>query len=921
MSASQIGSRQRSGQGKKAPRKHVTTACVPCRESKIRCDGAQPNCLNCQKKEKVCRYQHGDDKRKISLRAATELFSARIDQLTQFIYDNGLEPPQMRPDAEQEMNRVLDTLQVPRSVVKANNPQNSAHLLRATPQSRDISREHNRLYTSPANRFPAETASTSALPSAQFPNMNNHDYIPPVFDFSLPTAEILDDLYADNLRTPPNNTHLEHTEPFAEVERTSLRAQPHDDDSASETGDEAEREVIEQLSSRMGTLKLAGDGHLRFYGPTSNLNLVDVTITSKQRPGPDVRSVRHDGQELLNHLRIGQHVEPSLESHLIDLYFTWQNPSLFIVDREMFTLARAKWRDELDDTPFYSEVLTNAMCALGAAFEARYHPTFITFPKSLSEFFADRAKALLEIELDCPCVATVQALAILSSHEAASNRDARGWLYSGMSMRLAYDLGLHLDMATYVQRGSMTPIEAKVRRIAFWGSYIADHFWGFYLGRPFRMNAGDVTVSKPASAPNSKEGTWHAYGMGELLPRALEHGLRDPGDLITQQFVNLWEMIAPVGHILYGCSDIASHDLQRMNYKVTEDLFAWKRSLAPSLQIDLEHDTGPVLPHLLMLHMQYYQIVIFFHRPWVSKSYIQPQNPKQGPGHQHARRTCAESATAIARLLRLYEKYYTFRRINNQVVAIIFTAALMLIFVTISMSTQDTGRLRVDDKSRQADMAAHLNVCFRALDELGQSFENAKRTRDFLVSLQRRWQNHMRKTGATSKRLLETSATKSPENTADDRSPTFSAMPNPAAAAGDYPMSSLPGQKKPRLAEQTMLEDARLGPNFVDTDKFFPPDVDFGSIGNGGLNWTPSSRDLKMLAEELGDAPLFSRASSSSSTSPQSQIPGGMTTLTSATPGASNAISSLDEIASAWWNWPVDGSDGTNDNNRSGANI
>lgn len=314
--------------------------------------------------------------------------------------------------------------------------------------------------------------------------------------------------------------------------------------------------------------------------------------------------------------------------------------------------------------------------------------------------------------------------------------------------------------------------------------------------------------------------------------------------------------------------------------------------------------------------MQYYQIVIFFHRPWVSKSYIQPQNPKQGPGHQHARRTCAESATAIARLLRLYEKYYTFRRINNQVVAIIFTAALMLIFVTISMSTQDSGRLRADEKSRQADMAAHLNVCFRALDELGQSFENAKRTRDFLVSLQRRWQNHMRKTGATSKRSLEPSATKSPENTADDRSPTFS-----AAAVGDYPMSSLPGQKKPRLAEQPILEDTRLGPNFVDTNKFLPPDVDFGSIGNGGLNWAPSSRDLKMLTEELGDAPLFSRASSSSSTSPQPQIPGGMTTLTSATPGGNNAISSLDEIASAWWNWPVDGSDGTNNNNRSGANL
>jgi hypothetical protein len=76
-------------------------------------------------------------------------------------------------------------------------------------------------------------------------------------------------------------------------------------------------------------------------------------------------------------------------------------------------------------------LLTFCRCAIGSAFEARYHPTFITFPKSLSEFFADRAKALLEIELDSPCVATVQALVIMSCHEGASNRDARGWLYSG----------------------------------------------------------------------------------------------------------------------------------------------------------------------------------------------------------------------------------------------------------------------------------------------------------------------------------------------------------------------------------------------------------------------------------------------------------------------------------------------------------
>jgi hypothetical protein len=38
-----------------------------------------------------------------------------------------------------------------------------------------------------------------------------------------------------------------------------------------------------------------------------------------------------------------------------------------------------------------------------------------------------------------------------------------------------------------------------------------------------------------------------------------------------------------------------------MNYKVTEDLFAWKEGLPSLLQVDLDNDSVPVLPHLLVL--------------------------------------------------------------------------------------------------------------------------------------------------------------------------------------------------------------------------------------------------------------------------------------------------------------------------------
>lgn len=41
-------------------------------------------------------------------------------------------------------------------------------------------------------------------------------------------------------------------------------------------------------------------------------------------------------------------------------------------------------------------------------------------------------------------------------------------------MRLAFDLGLHLDMTSYVQQGDLSAFEADVRRVTFWGCYSAD---------------------------------------------------------------------------------------------------------------------------------------------------------------------------------------------------------------------------------------------------------------------------------------------------------------------------------------------------------------------------------------------------------------------------------------------------------------
>lgn len=67
----------------------------------------------------------------------------------------------------------------------------------------------------------------------------------------------------------------------------------------------------------------------------------------------------------------------------------------------------------------------------------------------------------------------------------------------GMSTRLAFDLGLHIDMTPYVEKGEIGAFEADVRRIAFWGSYTADQY--VWLTRGDVSRRSDIAIVSGAS--------------------------------------------------------------------------------------------------------------------------------------------------------------------------------------------------------------------------------------------------------------------------------------------------------------------------------------------------------------------------------------------------------------------------------------
>lgn len=113
-------------------------------------------------------------------------------------------------------------------------------------------------------------------------------------------------------------------------------------------------DLIDELSDRVGKLHVGPGGQPHFYGPTSTFNLADAPIVGDfQKPHT------LDGN-MQKGLDTDEEVPVALEEHLISLYFSWQDPSSHVVDREMFEDAKAKSQRN-EDTQFYSGALRYAV--------------------------------------------------------------------------------------------------------------------------------------------------------------------------------------------------------------------------------------------------------------------------------------------------------------------------------------------------------------------------------------------------------------------------------------------------------------------------------------------------------------------------------------------------------------------------------
>ncbi|CAK7216604.1 hypothetical protein SCUCBS95973_002863 [Sporothrix curviconia] len=131
---------------------------------------------------------------------------------------------------------------------------------------------------------------------------------------------------------------------------------------------------------------------------------------------------------------------------LLDIFWTWQAPLHNYMYRRTFTRDMALG----GEGPYFSALLLNVILAHACRHVPADDATFAPYEKG--DVFLRRAKMLLmeDLEHDKPRIPTIQALLLLGGRQCAVGRNAQGWLYTGMAIRMLKHLGWHLPKAEAV---------------------------------------------------------------------------------------------------------------------------------------------------------------------------------------------------------------------------------------------------------------------------------------------------------------------------------------------------------------------------------------------------------------------------------------------------------------------------------------
>ncbi|KAM3505124.1 hypothetical protein MY11210_008087 [Beauveria gryllotalpidicola] len=407
----------------------------------------------------------------------------------------------------------------------------------------------------------------------------------------------------------------------------------------------------------------------------------------------------------------------NLVHHLLALYFCWEYPTFASLSKEHFL------RDFQDGRHRYcSPILINALLALGCRFSTQPKTReFPNDPYSSGDHFFKEALRLLNAETDQHSLTVIQALGIMSIREASCGRDSESWYYSGQSIRLAIEMGLHLS------REHADLDEMAVQSATFWGAFALDHAWSLATGSLPQSSCFARLPMKPGIIADIEASLWVPYtDNGAPLQRSCEQ----PSNVrsVYKCFCELSELVHQSLYMLHSPGKALT---ARELLSIYTQYLNWYDRIPESLR--LGHNFTPAV---LFAHMYYHFAILLLFRPLIKLRII---GSKVSP-----RDVCSQAADAIQSLLKSYSQLYTLRRTPSFVPYFVLTSTIMHLAIGATKVSSDlSGSADVDAMGESAKIDPHASDSLAQgiadLAEMAPCHHFAEQALNILRFLAKKW--------------------------------------------------------------------------------------------------------------------------------------------------------------------------------------
>ncbi|KAI0694111.1 fungal-specific transcription factor domain-containing protein [Cytidiella melzeri] len=487
-----------------------------------------------------------------------------------------------------------------------------------------------------------------------------------------------------------------------------------------ESQDEEEESGEDELAIAVGQLSINEDLQVRYHGKASGLHLLNASQRDdgrseggiwrfpKARVWPPVSADAQTPTKVEDE-RVDRLPPLDIQERLLEIYFTYVHAQLPIVHKKTFmdtfrtgnlgnmdspqTGSTPSSQGGMSRQARVPTLLLLAMFSIASRYSTVCSPP--PEPGAMWEAgdnFMQDAKVLLDSSYAQSRASTCQALLLLGYREIGIGAMAQAWLYIGMGVRMAQDLGLHknADQWSHVGTALFTSEELQERRRIWYGCVVMDKYVSSYIGRPVAIFEHDFDTELPSIEESDELETWTTHPSPVYLDDGTEE--RSPAPLTsTSRVISCFNESAKLSIILSMIMQtiypIRPHSFRQAEFTRIEQLLnKWYLELPEHLRFDANTPKYATLPpHILTLHMQYWCTVLLLHRPFIhhlKSSTTKGMSPttRESELRDNSRKhydQCVLAANQITSVVTVYVKHHCPRRASVFLCYYVFTAAVM----------------------------------------------------------------------------------------------------------------------------------------------------------------------------------------------------------------------------------------------------